>query len=131
MDETSIDSHKSFKVICNHHHLPIVESPQKMPHLTSAITINAAGKNFTPMIILSNKKNISDLQDFETLVHFSSSFTGWMTKELFLLWSIFFISELQVYRLTLPKGLRRKKAVLIVDGHSSRASIEACPKIND
>jgi hypothetical protein len=45
MDETVVDSHKAFKVLCNTSHLPITILPQKIPHLTGCITVNGAGIN--------------------------------------------------------------------------------------
>ena len=46
--------------------------------------------------------------------------SGYMTRDMFLWWSICFINWLSQYRLTLPIEMRSDDALLILDGHTSR-----------
>lgn len=123
MDETMLSARKKFKVICGDNHLPLTPTKGAYPHLTGVVTISAWGKCFDPMIILPNKKTARGLEDFDCFLTSSSS--GWMTKRLFLIYCINLISQIQIYRLTLPPDLKDEPFLLIVDGHVSRASFYA------
>ena len=97
----------------------------RMPHLTTCVSITAAGQTFKPLIILPNKKKLGDLEDFIPLANFATSSSGWMTKTIFTIWVIYFVAEIQLYRLSLPKDIRDDRILLIVDGHSSRINLDA------
>ena len=51
---------------------------------------------------------------------FASSSSAYMTRDLFLQWTILFINWLSNYRLRLDPSIRNQKALLIMDGHHSR-----------
>lgn len=119
MDETMLSGKKRFKVLCLKGGLPLTPLTKSL-HVTGVVTISANGKCFDPMFIIPNKKTPNDL---DTINHFiTSSISGWMTKRLFLIYTIFIISQVQFYRFTLPNELQEEPILLIVDGHSSRIS---------
>jgi hypothetical protein len=72
------------------------------------------------MIILHNKKKLGQFSRFENFANFTSSESGWITKNLFLVWTIYFVAELSYYRLRLPINLQNQRALLVLDGHNSR-----------
>lgn len=47
--------------------------------------------------------------------------SGYMNKDAFLFWTLTFINRLSVYQLELSEAIRNSRAVLILDGHSSKA----------
>jgi hypothetical protein len=125
MDETSIDSKKHFKVLCEDGRLPISCKYTHPPHMTACCCFNAAGTTFRPFIILPSKKTTSGIEEFTGVANFGSTASGWMTKNMFTIWVFFFLSELSLYRLSLPENLRHEKVLLILDGHLSRANLSA------
>jgi hypothetical protein len=44
---------------------------------------------------------------------------------MFLIWVIFFLSDLFLYRQSLPQEVREEKVLLVLDGHQSRSNLEA------
>lgn len=78
-----------------------------------------------PLIIIPNKAKVSKLEAFIDEFHFASTVSGWMNRDIFYLWTILFICEVAVYRLTLPEEIRYKQIILLVDGHSSRGNYYA------
>jgi hypothetical protein len=50
--------------------------------MTACVTINAAWHGFRFLIILFNKKNLEELEEFSPLVNFVTSYSGWMTRDL-------------------------------------------------
>jgi hypothetical protein len=78
------------------------------------------------MIILPKLKHLKSSEDFVPAVSFASSTSGWMNRELFLVWTIDILAQISTYRETeLPLELQDKWIVLIVDGHTSRADFES------
>ena len=120
MDETMVSSKKRFKVLCKKGHVPLSTSDQIFPHITACITIGASGKVLKPMFILPNKKTLGGLEEFEGLAYFASSRSGWINRDLFTYWGLTFLSEISLYRLTLPSHLRKQRILLLLDGHKSR-----------
>ena len=122
MDETSVSSNKKFKVIVSKGRIPLSETDPIFPHMSACVTVSAAGHVMKPMLILKNKKSLRGLEDVKDLAYFATSPTGWMNKKLFTYWGLTFLAEIARYRLALPKNLRDKRILLVVDGHRSRAN---------
>lgn len=125
MDETMVSSNKKFKVLIRKGHLPITMSPGKLPHVTACISINGDGGKLKPLVILPNKATLKGLEDFTNYFYFASSNSGWMNKDIFLMFSLIFVSEMQHYRLLLPSAIRNAPILLLVDGHKSRINYAA------
>lgn len=99
-----------------------------LPHFSAMCCHNMFGRAFTPFIILPNLKKLpDDLREFSDRgdVIFTSTKSGWQTRETFLFWTISFINELSEYRKNLPVAISDLDALLIVDGHSSRENAYA------
>ena len=124
MDETMVSAKKKYKVLVQGNRLPLVATPQSLPHVTACVTICAAGFSLPTMLILKNKKSLKNLEKYRTLCYFSSSSSGWINKRLFRYWSILFITEVNLYRIKLPSELRNKRFLLLLDGHRSRLSFK-------
>ena len=125
MDETMVTSRKKFKVLTRSGKLPLNVSQSKFPHITACICYSASGHMTVPLLILPNRAKLMDLQEFSNYFHFASTYSGWMNHDIFLIWCILFVSQISVYRLTLPEEIRNKKILLIVDGHTSRGNYTA------
>jgi hypothetical protein len=123
-DETMVSGMKRFRVLAEMGKLPLVKAETKLPHLTAMCAISASGIAFKPFIVLPNLKGLKKLAEIPD-VHFATSLTGWMNRNVFLAWTICFCSELSVYRLTLPEGIRDEPVLLILDGHNSRVNLTA------
>lgn len=101
----------------------VVRKMFKIPHITAVCCHSANGAKLPPMIILPDTKHLPpELYEFDEngTAWFCSSPSGWMCRDLFLIWSIHFINWLSIYRKTLSVTIRDKRALLILDGHSSR-----------
>ena len=97
-----------------------------MPHLSGMMCTNVFGTGPPPMIILSELQNCPDeLKVFaeNKQCWIGSTSSGFMTKDMFLLWVICYVNWMSEFRMSLPTHIRERKALLIMDGHSSRA----CP----
>jgi hypothetical protein len=126
MDETQITANKQFRVVVPEDVHPIVAEVAQFQHITAAICYNAQGYRLKPFIILNNlKKFPTKLSKFQNLAYFCSSVNGWMTSNLFYIWTIHFVDDMEAYRQTLPLHLRGKPIVLILDGHTSHGSFAA------
>ena len=84
---------------------------------------NIYGAGPPPLILLSGLKNLPN--EIENLVYsnkvaIGSTCNGYMTKDMFLIWTILFINWLMLYRQSLPDALKEARALLILDGHTSR-----------
>ena len=115
-----VSSNKKFKVLVSKGRVPLTESPQIHPHITACITIGAAGFVMKPLYIIPKKKTIKGLEEFEGSAYFASSTSGWMNKNLFTYWGLLFLTEISIYRLSLPLKIRNKRILLLLDGHKSR-----------
>lgn len=120
MDETMVDTNRKLKVIAPKGVIPITIENQKFPHITGVVTICADGFNLDPFIILPNKKTRRNIENFIDSTFVVSTASGWMNKDCFVIYALYFCSFLSHYRLKLPHELRDEPVLLIVDGHSSR-----------
>ena len=123
-DETMLSSIRKGKVVVPRSvEQALEEGLPDMPHITAMCSHTVSGKPFTPFIILKNLKNIpeelKELTD-SRLLHLASSPSGWQTRDTFLYWSLCLINELSFYRRTLAPEYQNHKALLIMDGHTSR-----------
>ena len=130
-DESSHSSTRQFKVLTgNDLNSFSSEGRCSIPHITTMFCYNAQGERMKPFVIIPK----IDLLPFPFLSDFNAYFAtqsnGWMTKTLFSVWAIHFVSELNLIRLTLPPEIRNKKAVLILDNHSSRVNSFAIEFLN-
>jgi hypothetical protein len=112
-------------VLCSKWKLPLVTAQTKLPHLTGFISISATGQVLKPLIILKSLKKLKTLSIFEDHCFFSTSFSGWITKDLFTYFALIFIVQISQYRMTLPENIREKPILLILDGHTTRLCLEA------
>ena len=123
-DETMLKPNPNKKVV-----VPIEmeaalrQTVDELPHISAMCAHNVIGASPPLFIILKHLQNLpSELKRFadEGSAWFASSTKGYMTRELFLIWSINFINWLSSYRLTLSPEIRFERALLIMDGHFSR-----------
>ena len=132
-DETMISGKRVYKGITDGNRA-IAQENMVFAHMTAMITINAAGIKVPPYIILSGLMNFpNSLQCFNSLSWFGSSANGWMTKNLFLSWSINFVHWLTHYRASLPTNIQNAPCLLYLDGHMTRlnpAAIDYMKKHN-
>ena len=124
-DETMLDTTLRGKLIVDivDPHPILRRDPLKIPHVTSMCCHTATGVALPPFIILPKLSNLpAELSEFSQSgqAWFASSQSGWMCRDLFLIWVIHFINWLSSYRLTLNSHIRNAAALLILDGHSSR-----------
>jgi hypothetical protein len=101
-DETQLNANKQFKVLCSKGKLPLVTAQTKLPHLTGFVSISATGQVLKPLIILKFLKKLKTLSIFEDHCFFSTSFSGWITKDLFTYFALIFIVQISQYQLDLP-----------------------------
>jgi hypothetical protein len=121
MDGTQLSARKRFRVLTGAGHLLLINAETILPHLTRLCTISAGGAVFKPIIILKELKSLKSLVDYTGPASFASFSSGWITGDLFLMFAIDFCAQLSVYRLPLPPDLFEEPALLILDGHISRA----------
>ena len=113
---------RKFKVLCPKGLRGLSVADDVYPHMTACVTIGATGHVMKPLFILPNKKKLGELEEFTNSAHFASSPSGWMNKKIFTYWAMCFVTEIMVYRFGLPESLRKKRILLILDGHKSRAN---------
>ena len=95
----------------------------KIPHITALCVHNAVGVHPPPFIVLPGLQHLpEELREFveDGRAWFASSQSGWMTRDLFFLFTIHFINWLSQYRTTLQANIRHQRALLVLDGHTSR-----------
>ena len=123
-DETMLKAVLKKKVLAESSHDALLRKNSDIPHITGMCCHNVRGAHPPPMIILPNSiQNVPiELQEFDSSgdAWFASSKSGWMTRDIFLVWCINFINWLSIYRKSLPASIRDARAVLITDGHGSR-----------
>ena len=123
-DETMIETKIRRKAVVPADMQAVIEAAYPdMPHISGMMCTNIYGTGPPPLIILSNLQNCpEELRCFteNKQCWIGSTESGFMTKDLFLLWSICFISWLSEFRLTLPPHLMENKFLLVMDGHPSR-----------
>lgn len=123
-DETQLETKSRRKAVVPAGVLTALEGCYRdMPHISGMMCTNVFGVQPPPMIILSDLQSLPNelkrLVDNGT-IWVGSTVNGYMTRDLFLYWSILFINWLSKLRILLPSELRGKKALLIMDGHCSR-----------
>ena len=95
-----------------------------MPHISGMMCHNVVGNKLPPFLILSNTKKLPlELQELvdSGQVWIGSTKNGYMTKEMFLIWTFHFINWLSEFRTKIPnEAIREQNALLIMDGHNSR-----------
>ena len=123
-DETMFKSILKGKVVTLKEHFNLLRQEPSIPHITAMCTHSVTGAKPPPFIILPQSiQNLPpELDDISNsgMAWFASSKSGWMTRDLFLIYIIHFINWLTMYRKTLPEGIRNARGLLIVDGHGSR-----------
>ena len=95
----------------------------KIPHITALCVHNAIGVHPPPFIVLPSLQHLpEELREFveNGTAWFCSSQSGWMTRDLFFLFTIHFINWLSQYRTTLQANIRHSRALLVLDAHTSR-----------
>ena len=123
-DETMLKSIMRTKVLTDSQNDNLLRKVSDIPHITGMCCHTVTGVSVPPFIILPNSlQNLpAELNEFEndSLAWFASSKCGWINKDLFLVWTTNFLNWLSVYRRKLPQSIRFARALLVVDGHSSR-----------
>lgn len=120
-DESSSVSSKKFKALTLNKKGPCTVSVSaKEPHISAVYCYNAAGFKLRPFILPGLKNTPSEL----TLLSgfFASQKSGWMTNKLFVSFCIYFVCNVNNYRLSLPQNIRNEKIILLVDNHPSRCN---------
>ena len=126
MDETMCNTKKKLKIIVPQNiKNPLIIKPAQIPHITGVLTVTAFGQYLKPMVILSNKKTLRNLENLESRVFLCSTTSGWMNAECFFIYSIHLIREISLYRISLPSNIRDESILLILDGHISRCNFYA------
>ena len=95
----------------------------KIPHMTSLCCHTATGVPLPPFIVLPSLQNLpAELHEFKESGQcwFVSSPSGWICRDLFLIWVLHLINWMSLYRQTLQANIRTNRALLILDGHASR-----------
>jgi hypothetical protein len=123
-DETQLNASKRFKVL-SPGKLPLVTAQSKFPHITGMVTISAAGEVMKPLIILKNLQHLTNLEELTEHCFFATSTSGYITKHLFVYFTLLFVAQMSLYRLTLPQELRTQPILLLLEGHRSRICFEA------
>ena len=125
-DETMLKaSNKTRKVVFRSHlAVPTVPTNDKVTHVTLGACVFADGDSILPLCILDRKFIPQELPDHvKAGFHWVHQSSGWITKESFHQWvSDVFIPYVEEKRFA--KGLSGRYALLLVDGHSSRANPE-------
>ena len=98
--------------------------PIQMPHFTIMFCHNVIGTLIPPFVLIPQllDKCPEEIQTFIDLgqIWAVSTESGWENRDSFLIWTINFINWLSNYRLTLDTSIRDQRALLIIDGHTSR-----------
>jgi hypothetical protein len=66
----------------------------------------------------------AELRQFHENAYFMSTCNGWMTQHGFLKYAHFLVHELNEYRRMFPLTIAGERFLLVLDGHSSRFTIE-------
>lgn len=123
-DETMIEPLPKKKyVVPNNIKSVLLDDYPDMKHVTSMMCHGINGISLPPFIILTETKKIpNELKEFcETnQIYLASSSNGYMTRELFLIWTFHFINFIQTYRSRFSEDYQKLPVLLILDGHTSR-----------
>ena len=134
-DETMLSGKRQYKgVIGEDVQVAIGSEHQDRQHMTAMATVCAGGAKVPLFLILTALQQLPESLSFTTSKCWvASSANGWMTKYLFLDYVINFCHWLTFYRLQLPRDLRAKTAILVLDGHATRlnpAALEYLKRFN-
>lgn len=94
-----------------------------MKHISAMMCHCVAGNSLPPFIILTNLQNLpNELDELSQTeqIFISSSPNGYITRDLFLLWTFHFINYICIYRDKLRLKCQDSPVLLILDGHTSR-----------
>jgi hypothetical protein len=131
-DEIQVSSKKRFKVLTTRGLLPLTRSQERLPHFSAMCTVSAHGSQFRLTFILPDATRLpEDLRCLQNEAYFISTANGWMTKQAFLISAHFLVDELQEYRRNLPLAIADQRCLLVLDGHSSRFTVEASAFLNE
>lgn len=97
--------------------------PNQIPHISVMFSHNITGEKIPPFVILPNIQNCPN--EIQRPISFgqiwcASTQSGWQNRNSFLLWVINFVNWVSAFRHTLDKSIQNSKAILILDGHTSR-----------
>ena len=124
VDETMLDTTLRQKVVVRSGIQSVVEQGfPNMPHITGMMACNVFGQGPPPLIIFKDLRCLPDELKMFSDSHeawFSSTPSGYMTKDMFVFWTLCFINWLSHFRLTLSSHLHNSQALIILDGHTSR-----------
>jgi hypothetical protein len=131
-DETMLGwNEKTAKVVvhCSNKQAVATDTKIVREHITIGLCVSANGGHMTPVVILP-LVNLPPLPfDYSDFYAFAGQESGWMTLGIFTNWvREIFIPELEVVR---KNKKLTGKALLWVDGHSSRANAEAIRLLKD
>lgn len=99
VDETSVCSNRKGKLVVPEGKNPFVSEEQMFGHMTAVLSCNAAGEALDPFLILPTLMNLpSELVELQSQCVFATSPSGWMTSHIFLIWTLFFVSEVNQRR---------------------------------
>ena len=108
-DETMLEPSKLKKVgLPSDITLALQRGILNMPHITAMCAHNVVGVAVPLFIILKDLHNLpDDLKEYAESgqAWFGSSPSAYMTRDLFMVWTICFINWLSGYRLTLPSSI--------------------------
>ena len=130
-DETASSFNRKGKIVVPNGSFPSCEEDTLLGHYTMMCCCNAAGDAFKPFIILPSRQTFPpELNELGHKAYFASSPSGWMTSKLFLAWCVFFVHELQQYRIQITEVLEAQQqqnatTFLFLDGHRSRLNSQA------
>lgn len=97
--ETSVTSNRKGKLVVPEGKNPFVSEEQMFGHMTAVLFCNAAGEALDPFLILPTIMNLpSELVELQSQCIFATSPSGWMTSHIFLIWTLFFVSEVNQKR---------------------------------
>ena len=124
-DELGLDASINKKYVVSQDVMEFIAQNEtaQLPHISVMLAHNCIGAAVTPFIILSDLQNCPDeLNKYikNGQIWACSTPSGWQTRDTFLLWCINFINWLSQYRLSLDESINSDRAVLIMDGHTSR-----------
>lgn len=114
MDETLVDSNRKLKEITPEKTIPLTIENSKYSHITGVVTVCADGFYLDPFIILPNKKTAKNIESFIDNTFVVSTVSGWMNKDCFIIYALYFYAFITHYRMKLPRNLRDEPILLIV-----------------
>jgi hypothetical protein len=124
-DETMLNGNYVTKVIVPEEERESFTVEKPFPHITAMLSQNCVGAVVDPFVIIPPLEKLTpDLQSisFAGKISIASNSKSWMTSQCFCIWAIHFIHWLSLYRENLPVETKFKRALLIIDGATSRST---------